>query len=136
VENFGGNMKKIKLNSNNLHFVFVYGTLKRGFGNHNLLKRSSFLGAAKTKEKYLMTCNSIPYLSDETKIAPVSGELYLVKEVTLKALDFLEGHPTFYQRKLITVIANGIEVSAWCYICNKYQGEKMGKIVDGTFIYD
>ncbi|WP_457623862.1 gamma-glutamylcyclotransferase, partial [Persephonella sp.] len=32
--------------------IFVYGTLRKGFGNHRLLENAEFLGIGRTKEKY------------------------------------------------------------------------------------
>ena len=38
------------MKNNNL---FVYGTLKRGFGNNYILRNSKFLGSAITEEKFV-----------------------------------------------------------------------------------
>jgi hypothetical protein len=37
--------------STRMHVVFVYGTLRRGQGNHYLLNPSQFIGMAKTKSR-------------------------------------------------------------------------------------
>ncbi len=55
-----------------MHFVFVYGTLKRGQPNHYLLQNESnglreFCGNGKTKTKFPMVVASrynIPYVLD------------------------------------------------------------------------
>ena len=89
--------------------VFVYGTLKRGHGNHILLKDSKCLGAGITENKYVMYSSGIPFVSKQFGLTRISGELYEVDELTLNSLDMLEGHPTWYKREIVSV----------SYICNK-----------------
>lgn len=100
----------------NKYLVFVYGTLRKGFWNHRLLVRSKFIGRARTKDKYKLTANGIPFVTDDEKICNIIGEVYEVDKKTLKSLDFLEGHPIHYQRKMIPVVLeDGTEIDAWCY---------------------
>ena len=100
--------------------VFVYGTLKRGHGNHVLLRGSDFLGPSLTKEIYTMYRSGIPFVSKSPGTTRVIGELYNVDELTLNHLDMLEGHPTWYKREQINVdyISNEGEMEstkAWLY---------------------
>lgn len=95
--------------------VFVYGTLKQGHGNHRLLASSKFLGRCVIKGKHrLVSLGGFPGLvatPDSEEERSVSGEVYQVNEETLMSLDFLEGHPRFYERlKLSTPFKN-----AWAY---------------------
>ena len=95
--------------------VFVYGTLKQGHGNHRLLANSKFLGRCLVSGKHrLVSLGGFPGLvatSPEEPDRTVSGEVYQVNEETLLSLDFLEGHPRFYERrKLPTPFKN-----AWAY---------------------
>lgn len=89
------------------HKVFVYGTLKRGYGNNRLLKEAVFLGTAQTKEKWAMISNyskTFPYLIEENEAGHnVQGEVYYVTDTELKSLDMLEGTPHHYRRNKITV---------------------------------
>ncbi len=82
--------------------VFVYGTLKKGFGNNSLLKDSKFLGEATTADRWLMIGKGMgfPYLlkKDKMKGKIIKGELYEVDKNTLNRLDQLEGVPTHYKR--------------------------------------
>lgn len=88
--------------------VFVYGTLKKGFGNNVLLADAEFLGEAITAdETYVMTGRGIPFVH----LVPedghsIVGEVYNVTEPQLRSLDGLEGHPTWYERQEIPVILN------------------------------
>jgi len=100
--------------------VFVYGTLKRGHGNHILLQDSDFLGPALTNEKYTMYRSGIPFVSKLPDTTRVIGELYNVNKLTLNHLDMLEGHPTWYKREQIGIdyISNKGEIKnakAWLY---------------------
>lgn len=100
--------------------VFVYGTLKQGHGNHVLLEDSRFLGPAITDKKFIMYRAGIPFVSKSHNTTNISGELYMVDDITLKMLDMLEGHPAWYKRETtkINYINNKGELqttSAWLY---------------------
>lgn len=97
--------------------VFVYGTLKMGYGNHHLLDGAWFEGEGVTKERWPLDASSaIPFLHKrEGEGERVEGELYLVDPETLSRLDALEGHPSFYRREIIEVeLSNGV-FEAWAY---------------------
>ncbi len=114
------------------HLVFVYGTLKKGFGNHYLLENSKFIGRAKTKEKYKMTANGIPFVSKSKAVSHIIGEVYEVDDETLEKLDFLEDHPDWYKReKVKVVLEDGKELEAWLYFNEISEGEYL--IPDGEF---
>lgn len=97
--------------------VFVYGTLKRGFGNYEriLENSSTFLGEYTSKEKYSML-NFGPFpgvlLNGKGKI---KGEVFEVDNNTFKRLDELEGYPHFYNRLEIDTIYG----KAWMYYVSR-----------------
>lgn len=109
------------------HLVFVYGTLKKGFGNNVLLADAEFLGEAITAdEAYVMTGRGIPFVhlvkQDGHRIV---GEVYSVTEPQLRSLDGLEGHPTWYERQQIPVHVSDyregagyleLDTVAWIYL--------------------
>ena len=104
--------------------LFVYGTLKRGFGNHYYLKDAIFLGRGRTKERYAMYELSIPYVVKDERVSHIVGEVYEVGRDTLKRIDMLEGHPFAYKReRVVVVLEDGTEVSAWLYF---WEGCKRG----------
>jgi gamma-glutamylcyclotransferase (GGCT)/AIG2-like uncharacterized protein YtfP len=81
--------------------VFVYGSLKQGYGNHPILGTSELVAQYVTEPKYTMySLGAFPavVLDGETAI---SGEVYDVNDSVFKALDRLEGYPTFYNRTQI-----------------------------------
>jgi gamma-glutamylcyclotransferase (GGCT)/AIG2-like uncharacterized protein YtfP len=74
--------------------IFVYGTLKRGHGNHHYLAGQKFVGEAVTVPKYrLIDLGSFPGLfCDDPDGLEVRGEVWDVDETTLARLDQLEGY--------------------------------------------
>jgi gamma-glutamylcyclotransferase (GGCT)/AIG2-like uncharacterized protein YtfP len=95
--------------------VFVYGSLKRGHGNHVVLSDAHYVGmGAVTLSGRMVDLGAFPGVIRQRDAAhyEVKGEIYEVDEDTLNALDYLEGHPRFYRRDKYKT-ANGIRV--WMY---------------------
>ena len=93
-----------------MDFVFVYGTLKRGFPYHESgMKRARFFGRCRTLEAYPLVVGGhwfSPILLAEPGVGRrVIGEVYQVDDAGLAELDSLEGGhlPTGYQRAAIAV---------------------------------
>lgn len=104
----------------NTHIVFVYGTLKKGQGNHHLLKDSVHVGNAAYYGGDLRSAGGFPVLfSGGTQV--VCGECYRIDDRTLARLDRLEGNGQMYQRELVSVtynpsgIATDCSRTAWMY---------------------
>ena len=94
-----------------MHLVFVYGSLMAGFGNHRLLCGSRFVCEAKTAPKFtLVSLGSFPGMV-RGGYSQVHGEVYEVDDQTLRQLDCLEGHPSFYRREQVRLDTNigGVE---------------------------
>lgn len=73
-------------------YVFVYGTLKKGHGNHSLLRTAEFIGTGITSWcGWSMFDGPFPYVVPSENECYVEGEVYKVDEPTLKMLDELEG---------------------------------------------
>jgi gamma-glutamylcyclotransferase (GGCT)/AIG2-like uncharacterized protein YtfP len=99
-----------------MHNVFVYGTLKRGFGNNRLIKDQEFMGSCATKDHFnMVSLGGFPgVLSFEEQDNPaiIRGELYCVDDDALQSMDCLEGHPDFYERKQVETTLG----KAWMYL--------------------
>ena len=97
--------------------VAVYGTLKSGHTNHDVLGDSSLVGVGKTVSKYAMQANSIPYVYEHEHRDQISVEVYEVTSNTTKlSLDHLESHPHFYERKLTDIeLTDGSVKTCWLY---------------------
>lgn len=112
----------------NKHNVFVYGSLKDGFHNNDIIAENpnnKLIGNCYTKKKYLMiSLGSFPAVIDWYTVDHnnhVTGELYSVDDTTLHQLDMLEGHPLFYKRKSTQVVmdSDGSVVDTYIYFLNR-----------------
>jgi gamma-glutamylcyclotransferase (GGCT)/AIG2-like uncharacterized protein YtfP len=81
--------------------IFTYGTLKKGYYNHHILKDSTFIGEAKLYNSDMYDLGSFPAIKRGSSI--IMGEVYEVSTKTLKELDFLESNGFLYQRTLCEV---------------------------------
>jgi gamma-glutamylcyclotransferase (GGCT)/AIG2-like uncharacterized protein YtfP len=98
--------------------VFVYGTLKRGYGNYQrLLTRSRFVATGITIGRFDMLNSGFPVLRPSPTGYPVSGEVFEVDDATVASLDHLEGEGRMYHRRR-TVIRTG----AGLMTCEAYIG--------------
>lgn len=80
--------------------VFVYGSLRKGFGNHYLLENSQFVKEATLSGFQMYSLGGFPAIThSRSKKDKIKGEIYEVNEATLYHLDRLEGHPNFYFRE-------------------------------------
>lgn len=104
--------------------VFVYGTLRKGFRNHHLLKNVRCLGPAVTVQAYALYHGAYPHVVKTPAVCPIAGEVYEVDANTLRALDELEDHPAYYRRDIVDVMLhNGERTAAWLYFRPVGEGE-------------
>ena len=96
--------------------LFVYGTLKEGYGNN----RYYLYDCEKLGEGWLkgfeMRASGIPfvYYSNDPE-SKVYGDIYRVPwDKIVNSIDFLEGHPSFYTRTWIEDQLGGV----WVYLCD------------------
>ena len=100
--------------------LFVYGSLKKGFDNHDLLsKYAKRLGKAHTVKKFAMFEDSFgnyPYLVD-APFTKIKGELYQIRRSELmQRIDEFEGAPDYYVRKKIEVKSHHGVKRAFVYV--------------------
>lgn len=98
--------------------VFVYGSLKRGFGNHRLLADAKFISEHSLTGPYTMvSLGGFPgVVCTPGHERTIHGELYVVDQTTLDSLDLLEGHPHFYERRKIVQTPYK---RAWIYLLSE-----------------
>lgn len=113
--------------------VFVYGTLKSGYGNHGWLKGASLVSRAKLFGYSLKHGHAFPAMYKDGT-APeersVFGEIYQIDADILGDLDRLEGVPNHYQRILVNC---GKEGKLWTYVQHKPLFQ-FSRVVDGNWI--
>lgn len=103
--------------------IFIYGTLKRGRRNNDLLAGQHFQEEARTLPHYRLY-NSGPYpclVEDRRRGVAVRGEIWRVEETALARLDELEDVPRLFVRREIRV--EGVSTTVFAYL---YQGDVSG----------
>lgn len=90
--------------------VFVYGTLKSGYSNHNaFLKDATFIGKATTVTKWAMIGEGMgfPYVlqRDNEHGHNIIGEVYEVTDQELSHLDMLEGIDTGHYKHSVAYVS-------------------------------
>ena len=116
--------------------MFVYGTLMSGFSNNRLLSNSHLVDRGTTEEEYTLAVTSLPFpfLMEEDGNNYVSGEIYKVDEKTLNAIDQLEGHPEWYERKVVSIVTElGDKLQAWAYFMPKSKLNTVKVIESGNW---
>ena len=97
---------------NEKEYLFVYGTLKKGFHwNKKFLSFSKFIGNASSIDKFPLVfgdCN-VPYLLNiKDEGFCVKGEVWEVDQISLSGMDDYEGvNKGYYSREKIHVLCNG-----------------------------
>lgn len=96
-----------------MHTVFVYGSLRKGFGNHRLITASpkSEFVAVDYLKGYLYDVGRFPFFVYDENGIDVTGEIYTVDDDTMYSLDLLEGYTpgqyhNFYNRKIAITTNN------------------------------
>ena len=107
------------------HLLFVYGTLKKGFDNHNMIAGSYFVAIGRTVKRFAMYKQMVPYVTKSEAVSPIFGELYRVHGSALDILDLFEGDPVWNYREEIEVLLdqNSATVTAWMYFNDTPVGE-------------
>ncbi len=108
--------------------VFVYGTLKRGHGNHHWLAEAPFQGEAVLPDVVLHDLGPFPMAVPGEGL--VRGEVYAVDAAGLARLDRLEGYPRLYDRRPLP-LADGRH--AWVYLGRPHQVRHVSAIADGCW---
>ena len=102
--------------------IFVYGTLKTGYWNNQVMGKSKCLGAADSTKKLAMVDGPFPYIvnggDEHAQGHTIRGELWNVDATSTGVnLDRLEGYPHHYTRKkgMFKLVDDGTDISAWFY---------------------
>ncbi|XP_075708563.1 protein O-mannosyl-transferase TMTC4 isoform X3 [Rhinoderma darwinii] len=100
-----------------MHIIFVYGTLKKGQPNANVMTdpkhgKAVFKGTGRTIDKYPLVIAqeaNIPFLMNVPGTGHhIAGEIYSVDDQMLQFLDEFESCPDMYQRTI-----KRIEIVEW-----------------------
>ena len=95
--------------------VAVYGSLRRGMGNHRLLVGFPLLSTERVKGWDMYSYGAFPYITP-SEDGEITIEVYAVPiDELLGSLDSLEGYPSFYDRKKIQTSKG----EAWIYFIDQ-----------------
>lgn len=107
------------------HYLFTYGTLKRGCGASSVIlasRENRFCGIGVTADDtfdMLIAEHGFPVVMEKThkdRLLKVKGELWLVNTETLIKIDNMESNGYIYERELRRVIVGKEGVLAWMYV--------------------
>jgi gamma-glutamylaminecyclotransferase len=101
-------------------YVFVYGSLKRGFGNNAFMCDAEFVCETRTKDHgfTMISLEAFPAVFIDGNHA-IEGEVYAVDSYTLLRLDSLESNGELYQRILVPLESGHL---AWMYCFHQSYG--------------
>lgn len=111
--------------------VAVYGSLRKGKGNHRILDndRTEYLGTTRVSGFDMYSMGSFPFITDGG--GEITVEVYRVTDgTTAFRLDALEGYPSFYDRKQVQT-EYGL---AWIYFINDYDVSRFQPVPDGDWV--
>lgn len=108
--------------------VAVYGSLKKGFGNHVLLEDAEFLGEDWIPGWDMYSLGGFPAITPSHRLRCLDKndtkiEVYLVNEKEFISLDRLEGYPSFYNRTKVHTHYG----EAWIYFMS--EPPKYGELI-------
>ncbi|MBL4849414.1 MAG: gamma-glutamylcyclotransferase [Planctomycetes bacterium] len=101
-------------------WVFVYGTLKRGGVNHDLIGAHVLEALSARLPDHALWCNGAYPGARSEPDAFVEGEVLRLRDrgFVLSHLDRLEGHPLLYRRREGLVQTEAQDILAWFYVLN------------------
>lgn len=117
---------------NTQHLLAVYGTLRKGYGNHRLLNGARFI-RDQWLAGFIMCGTSIPFVfSSRLPGQEIKIEIYEVDQKTLERIDRLEGHPNWYRREMVETDVG----RAWIYLVQEDGVRHMPIIKSGDWETD
>ena len=98
------------------YYLFVYGTLKKGYGNNTLIKHTEFIGESISIERFDLSGIGFPCAYPNRNGKLLQGEIYKLNDSDFITTDMLEGNGSLYQRELREFVCDGKIIEAWIYI--------------------
>ncbi len=102
-------------------FVFVYGSLLSGLGNHGRLDDAELIGEGQADGSFeVRDFRGFPgaYRCELAIGEPLVGELYRASPDVMRGLDALEGNGSFYERERaqVTLSCGSVVSNVWLYL--------------------
>lgn len=92
--------------------IVVYGSLRKGHGNHRYLLSDSKLVSEEVINIpfKMVSLGGFPGLIPSKENNGITVEIYEVTDDTYKAVEQLEGYPNFYQKALVPTSLGELEI--------------------------
>lgn len=102
-------------------YLFVYGSLKKGFENNHIISKAVYISKAKTKAKYAMfkeTKANYPYMIKDSSLGgEVEGELYEInRQDILDDISAFEGAPDYFELKDLMIKTRSRTIKAKTFL--------------------
>ena len=102
-------------------YLFVYGTLKKGFQNNDMLSQANYISKAKTVNKFAMykeIDKEYPYIIKDASLGKnIDGELYeITRKDLLEKIDTFEGAPDYFKQTSIMITTRRQKFKAKTYV--------------------
>lgn len=97
-------------------YLFVYGTLKKGYYNNSLISHTEFIGSAISVDRFNVSGYSFPCAHPNEDGKLLMGEIYNMSESDFIFTDRLEGNGSLYNREVRKFVCDGKIIKAWIYI--------------------
>ncbi|NRA45335.1 MAG: gamma-glutamylcyclotransferase [Oligoflexales bacterium] len=124
-------------------FLFIYGSLKRGFSLSFLLKGAQFISEGYIQGPYKLFFHEGGYpclISGKFQNAKIYGEIYLITSQTMiQEIDRVEGHPLEYKREGVALysknLSDQIALIGDAYIYQSHEDLDFNHFIpSGTFL--
>lgn len=126
-----------------MHIAFVYGTLKRGFPNHEeWMKPFKYITNGTTCDKFPLIVGGIYHspilLNEQGNGHIIKGELFGVDDEGLKTLDAIEsvGKPNGYIRIEVEITDGKSNMNAWVYVKDRTSVDIIHNELTGKYLLD
>jgi gamma-glutamylcyclotransferase (GGCT)/AIG2-like uncharacterized protein YtfP len=102
-------------------YLFVYGSLKKGFPNNDILSQAKYISKAKTISKFAMykeINENYPYIIRDSYCGQnIEGEVYqITRKDLLEKIDAFEGAPDYFKRIDIMIKTRNKKIKAKTYV--------------------
>jgi len=102
-------------------YLFVYGSLKKGFQNNDILAEANYISKAKTISKFAMykeDNKNYPYIIKDSLVGQkIDGELYeITRKDLLEKIDNFEGAPNYFKQTNVFITTRSKKLRAKTYI--------------------
>jgi len=129
-------VNKKETKEKNKHLIAVYGSLRKGLGNHRLIANAKMIGRFDSEPIYnLWDLGAFPGLKEGGSTSVVM-EVYEVNDALLSRVDRLEGYdpysePHFYNR--VTIDTPFGEAYTYLYVPEKQSNLGLGLVEGGDW---